>query len=98
MREEITMQGGFLRCTIVQGMFKDEYGVIIHLGLGRSATSYVDKQNVIDVSSGNGREGRLRVFIKGDTPTGTLIYLPAETSTGQRTLLVSPDLVEYEPA
>ena len=91
------MRAGFLNCEIVPGTFKDEYGVIITIGNDVQATSFVDKANLI-FTEGNGRTlGKLRVMVKEQVQGGILVYLPAETSTGQRSLIVKPEYLEYQP-
>lgn len=89
------MRTGFLNCTIVPGMFKDELGVIISFGDNIEATSFVDRANIIFQEGNGGTLGKLRVMVKDKVEGGILVYLPAETSTGQRSLIVNPKYLEY---
>lgn len=91
------MRIGFLNCEIVAGTFKDEFAVIITFGDNIQATSFVDRANIVFDEGNGGTLGKLRVMVKDQVQGGILVYLPAETSTGQRSLVVNPKYLEYAP-
>lgn len=89
------MIAGFLSCRIVPGTFKDEIGVIITFGNDSQATSIVDRSNIVFDEGNGGTSGKLRVIVKDEVQGGVLVYLPAETTTGQRSLVVNAKDLEY---
>ena len=98
------MKEGYMRCEVFPGMFTSEYSVVIYMGGNEYAYSWADNSNVI-VTSGEvnledpnseAAEGWARVIVMEERPDGMLVTLPYATQN-QRTFLVNPKMVEYQP-
>jgi hypothetical protein len=101
----MAMKEGYMRCEVSPGMFSSEYSVVTPMGNDKFGYSWVDKSNVI-IPAGDKRPGRydpesveafVRVIVLEERADGTLVTLPYET-LNQRTFLVNPDMVDFDPA
>ena len=91
----------YLKGTVVPGIFKDERGFIVTVG-DRDVSLYADHADIVEEGGeiGDdatvGRPGKLRVFAVDLQDGITLVLLPQEAGTGDRSLLVDPGMLEYE--
>ena len=91
----------YLLGKIVPGIFQQERGFIITVG-DRDVALYADSGDVLDErgieSTTQPREevpGKLRVLALSQEGEHVLVLLRQEAGTGERTLLVKPNQLEY---
>ena len=90
------MKKAFMKCALYPGMFPSEWTVEVHVGNGEIVGAWVDKGVVVDVDPAE-TQGKLRVFVLGETDKGVVCHLPEGIFPGKSSFFADAGLVEYAP-
>ncbi|MGE0826083.1 MAG: hypothetical protein AB7G75_01300 [Candidatus Binatia bacterium] len=85
MKERTPKIEASISCTVSQGMFSGERGVLVELPDGRKVTAFVDKHDVIvdrDPARGEEVRGRVKVAVVAENKDSVIVDLPQPTITG----------------